>query len=273
MAGAQDGAFRGIVTDPLGERTVKPRRDGLTMVIDKGMGLQATEGLLEIAAPYIDYWKLPFGTSSVYPVDVLRRKVSTIRAAGVSTYPGGTFLEIAHLQGQLEAFVARVAELGFDAIEVSDGTIDLTPAERREAIHIARHSGLTVLTEVGRKDPSERLSALQVHRTMLEDIAAGAERIIVEGRESGKGVGIYDAQGEIAEEELLKMVRAAGDIHRLIWEAPMKSQQQELIRRFGSNVSLGNVPPEEILALEALRRGLRADTLRYVLPERAEGGL
>ncbi|MDA8344022.1 MAG: phosphosulfolactate synthase [Thermaerobacter sp.] len=273
MAAAENGAFLGIVDDPLGERTVKPRRDGVTMVIDKGMGVQATEGLLAIAASYIDYWKLPFGTSAVYPPEILRRKIHTIRAAGVSAYPGGTFLEIAHLQGHLEAFVERVVDLGFDAIEVSDGTIDLTPSERREAIRIARANGLTVLTEVGRKDPTERLSALQIHRTMLEDIAAGAERIIVEGRESGKGVGIYDEQGEIAEEELLKMVRAAGDTHRLIWEAPLKSQQQELIRRFGSNVSLGNVPPEEILALEALRRGLRADTLRYVLPGRAEGGV
>jgi phosphosulfolactate synthase len=272
VAAAHEGAFEGIVADPLGERTSKPRRDGLTMVIDKGMGVQETEGLLELAAPFIDYWKLPFGTSSVYPASVLRRKIGVIRAAGVSTYPGGTFLEIAHLQGQLEAFVDRVVDLGFDAIEVSDGTIDLSPVERREAIRIARSRGLTVLTEVGRKDPTERLSALQIHRTMLDDIAAGAEHIIVEGRESGKGVGIYDAQGEIAEEELLKMVRAAGDIHRLIWEAPLKSQQQELIRRFGTNVSLGNVPPEEILALEALRRGLRADTLRFVLPGWVEGG-
>lgn len=265
MAAVRDGAFQGIIDDPLGERTEKPRRDGLTMVIDKGMGIEATQGLLELAAPYIDYWKLPFGTSALYQAPALRRKIGVIRKAGVFAYPGGTFLEIAHLQGQLEAFIDRVVELGFDAIEVSDGTIDLTPAERRDAVRIARTHGLTVLTEVGRKDPTERLSALQVHRTMIEDIAAGAERIIVEGRESGKGVGIYDAQGDIAEEELLKMVRAAGDSHRLIWEAPMKSQQQELIRRFGTNVNLGNVPPEEILALEALRRGLRADTLRYVL--------
>ncbi len=272
MVAAQEGAFRGIVADPLGERTQKPRREGLTMVIDKGMGVGETQGLLEIAASHIDFWKLPFGTSSVYPTEVLRRKIQAVVSAGVSCYPGGTFLEIAHLQGQLEAFVDRAVDLGFDAIEVSDGTIDLTLAERSKAIRLARARGLTVLTEVGRKDPAQRLSALQVHRTIVEDIAAGAERIIVEGRESGKGVGIYDADGEVAEEELLKMVRAAGDIHRLIWEAPLKSQQQELIRRFGSNVSLGNVPPQEILALEALRRGLRADTLRYVLPEADKDG-
>jgi len=265
------GAFRDLISDPLAERSVKPRSDGRTMVIDKGLGLGPTEDLLAIAADYIDFWKLPFGTSALYPQAMLRAKIALIRRFGVKVYPGGTFLEIAILQNRLEPFIARVAELGFDAAEVSDGTIVLPLPLRREAIHLGVNAGLTVLTEIGRKDPSERLGALQIHRTVVEDLAAGAEQIIVEGRESGKGVGIYDAEGEIAEDELHKMLRAAGDSHRLIWEAPMKSQQQELIRRFGSNVNLGNVPPEEILALECLRRGLRADTLRWVLPDGTNG--
>ncbi len=268
---AQDGfgAWFDVIFDPLGERSVKPRADGRTMVIDKGMGLGPTADLLQIASSYIDYWKLPFGTSALYPTDILREKIALIRRHGVRVYPGGTFLEIAILQDRLPAFIDRVADLGFDAAEVSDGTVPIAPAKRREAIHVARAAGLVVLTEVGRKDPEERLGALQIHRTIVEDLAAGAEQIIVEGRESGKGVGIYDKEGEIAEEELLKVMRAAGDIHRLIWEAPLKSQQQELIHRFGTNVSLGNVPPEEILALECLRRGLRADTLRYALLDAA----
>ena len=262
------GAWHDVIRDPLADRSVKPRSDGRTMVIDKGMGLRPTEDLLAIASDYIDYWKLPFGTSALYPPDLLREKVALIRRFGVHVYPGGTFLEIAVLQDRLGPFIDRVAQLGFDAAEVSDGTVPIAAAKRREAIHLARAAGLVVLTEVGRKDPDERLGALQIHRTIVEDLAAGAEQIIVEGRESGRGVGIYDAQGEIAEEELLKVMRAAGDIHRLIWEAPMKSQQQELIHRFGTNVSLGNVPPQEILALECLRRGLRADTLRFALLER-----
>ncbi len=263
------GAWHDVIGDPLGDRSVKPRTDGRTMVIDKGMGLGQTEDLLAIACEYIDYWKLPFGTSALYPPDILREKIALIRRYGVHVYPGGTFLEIAILQDRLPAFIDRVAELGFDGAEVSDGTVTISPAKRREAVRLARAAGLLVLTEVGRKDPEERLGALQIHRTIMEDLAAGAEQIIVEGRESGKGVGIYDTEGEIAEEELLKIMRAAGDIHRLIWEAPLKSQQQELIHRFGVNVSLGNVPPAEILALECLRRGLRADTLRYALLEAA----
>ncbi len=263
------GAWQDLIGDPLADRSVKPRRDGRTMVIDKGLGLGPTGDLLEIASEYIDYWKLPFGTSALYPEDLLRDKIALIRRYGVYVYPGGTFLEIAVMQDRLAPFIERVAELGFDAAEVSDGTVQLSAAKRREAIQRARAAGLVVLTEVGRKDPTERLGAVQIHRTIVEDLAAGAEQIIVEGRESGRGVGIYDSEGEIAEEELLKVMRAAGDIHRLIWEAPLKSQQQELIRRFGTNVSLGNVPPEEILALECLRRGLRADTLRFALPDEA----
>jgi len=265
------GAFRGIVADPLGERSVKPRRAGVTMVIDKGMGRQETEGLLEFSAEYIDYWKLPFGTSALYPEAVLRAKVRAIRATGVSVYPGGTFLEIAFWEGRLEPFLERVHTVGFDAVEVSDGTVELSLEDRRRAIQLAREFGFTVLTEVGRKDPGEHLSGGEIHQIILEDLQAGAQQIIVEGRESGRGVGIYDAQGDIAEGEFLKVLRAAGDQSRLIWEAPLKSQQEELIRRFGSNVNLGNVPPQEILALECLRRGLRADTLRLAMASAAEG--
>ncbi|EQD76596.1 phosphosulfolactate synthase, partial [mine drainage metagenome] len=169
------------------------------------------------------------------------------------------------LQDRLEPFLERCCELGFDTVEVSDGTVPIGAKERRHAIQFARTLGLNVLTEVGRKDPTDRLSGSEIHRLVVEDLEAGAHHIIVEGRESGQGVGIYDEEGRIEEEEFLKMVHAAGDTHRLIWEAPQKSQQEELIRRFGSDVNLGNVPPQEILALEALRRGLRADTLRYAL--------
>ena len=160
------GAWHDVIGDPLAARSVKPRSEGRTMVIDKGMGLGPTADLLNIASEYIDYWKLPFGTSALYPRELLQEKVASIRRYGVHVYPGGTFLEIAVLQDRLEAFIDRVVEIGFDAAEVSDGTVEIPPAKRREAIHLARAQGLVVLTEVGRKDPTERLGALQIHRTI-----------------------------------------------------------------------------------------------------------
>lgn len=266
-----EGAFAQLIENPLGERSRKPRQMGLTMVIDKGLGRSETRGLLDIAAAHIDYWKLPFGTSALYPEATLRRKIRDIRRAGVRVYPGGTFLEIAIVQDKLGPFLDRCFDLGFDTIEVSDGTVPVSPRIRKGAIQAARAIGFNVLTEVGRKDPTDRLSGAEIHRLVVEDLDAGAHHIIVEGRESGQGVGIYDESGRIEEEEFLKMVHAAGDTHRLIWEAPQKSQQEELIRRFGPDVNLGNVPPQEILALEALRRGLRADTLRFALQAAEDG--
>jgi phosphosulfolactate synthase len=258
-------AWDGVVDPPLGGRTVRPRHEGLTMVIDKGLSVDATEALLDLVADYVDLWKLPFGTSAFYSESLLSRKIEACRRHGLDVYPGGTFLEVALWQGRLEPFLDRAAALGFTAIEVSDGTIPLTPADRRRAIREARARGFRVVSEVGKKEPGERISLAAIRRAVEEDLAAGAERIIVEGRESGEGVGIYDAHGNIQEDELAKIVAVLPSLACVIWEAPRKSQQEELIRRFGPNVNLGNIPPEEVLALEALRTGLRADTLRAAL--------
>jgi phosphosulfolactate synthase len=51
---------------------------------------------------------------------------------------------------------------------------------------------------------------------------------------------------------------------RLLFEAPQKAQQVWFIKQFGVNVNLGNIPPDEVIALETLRLGLRADTLGIV---------
>ena len=48
---------------------------------------------------------------------------------------------------------------------------------------------------------------------------------------------------------------------RVVFEAPRKDQQAWFIRRFGPSVSLGNIAPEDVLGLETLRLGLRADTI------------
>ena len=100
------------------------------------------------------------------------------------------------------------------------------------------------------------------HEEIKDDLEQGAFKVIVEAREAGKGVGIYDKEGKVKEDEVNGIISGVEDVNCLIWEAPIKNQQQYLIMRFGINVNLGNVPPEEILALEALRQGLRGDTLK-----------
>lgn len=250
---------------PMPGRLPKPRHTGLTMVIDKGLGLTELQELLDSASGYIDMIKLGFGTSLLYPDRVLRDKIAAIRQAGILVFPGGTFFEIAYLQKKAADYCRLLVKYGFTAIEISDGTIELPPAERRKAIKIAKEAGLEVITEIGKKDPRDKVSMSFLREQLEEDLAAGAYKVIVEGRESGKGVMLYDQQGELKQEELETLLKNRISPDHIIWEAPLKNQQQRLISLFGCNVNLGNIAPQETLALEALRLGLRGDTLRSLL--------
>lgn len=261
-------AWEAVLADPLPGRSRKPRRRGLSLVIDKGMGLTETADLLELAGDYLDYVKLGFGTSALYERILLERKIELLRARHVGVYPGGTLLEAALLQGRLDRFVAHARALGFTALEVSDGTIELSPEDRARAIAAGLAAGLTVFTEVGKKDTAAQPPLSCLHEQLCRDLEQGASHVVVEGRESGKGVGIYDARGEVDEPGLEELIAGLTDPSVVIWEAPLKNQQERLIARFGPDVNLGNLPPHEILAVEALRRGLRGDTLRLCLATR-----
>jgi phosphosulfolactate synthase len=235
------------------------------MVIDVGLGLRETEDLLEIAGEYIDLWKLSFGTSVLVPTDLLVRKIALIEARGIHAMPGGTLFEAAVVLQHCRVFLARARELGFSAVEIADGTIPLPPFRRRRIIQGARKEGLLPITEVGKKDPRAQPGAAQLAEIALQDLEWGAEQVIVEARESGKGVGVYDGEGNLRGDQLEAMVKILGpQVDRLIWEAPLKSQHSGLIARFGVNVGLGNVDPRQVLALEALRIGLRFETLQPI---------
>jgi phosphosulfolactate synthase len=254
---------------PLPGHSNKPRQTGYTMLLDKRLGLSETRDLLELACDYIDIIKLTFGTSALYPESVLRDKIKLIRFYGVDVYPGGTLFEIAMWQDKLESYLQRAAELGFTGIEVSDGTIPLSAQERRRAIQSAKAHGFKVVTEVGKKDGTP-IPVLRMQQIIADDLEYGADKVIIEGRESGKAVGIYDQNGNMKEAEMEALVHGLPCPEAvLIWEAPLKSQQVSLIKRFGPNVNLGNIAPEETLALQALRCGLRGDTLRLCLDHMA----
>ncbi|MFA9452895.1 MAG: phosphosulfolactate synthase [Candidatus Aminicenantaceae bacterium] len=255
-------AWEGVVTIPIEGRSGKPRSNGLTMVIDKHMGPHRLQDLIQIAGDYIDVVKLTFGTSAFYSGDLLREKNRMLNQAGIDVMPGGTFCEVAVWQGRLEAYLSRAKELEFSAIEISDGTIEMDLNTRKATIEKALESGFKVFTEVGKKDPTEALSLEETHRLIREDAASGSFMIIIEAREAGKGVGIFDKDGKIKQDDMEGIIAGVDDLDRIMWEAPIKNQQQALIMRCGTNVNLGNVPPDELLALEALRQGVRGDTLK-----------
>lgn len=249
---------------PLLNRNMKPRTAGLTMVLDKGLGLGETKDLLDVAGQYIDFIKLSFGTSALYSPEVLRQKIELVRAYEVDIYPGGTFLEVAILQGKLQMYLERARELGFTCIEVSDGTIELDADLRRQAIQRSTELGFKVLTEVGKKDSDEVFEAGEMVKLMNDDLANGAYWVIIEGRESGTA-GIYNAKGEASEDSMEVLLAGAPSPEVIIWEAPQKKQQVHLIKTLGNNVNLGNIPADEVLALEALRNGLRGDTFKEAM--------
>lgn len=258
-----DAAWAGV-EEPLGGRSAKPRETGVTMVIDKGMPLGAFADWLALVAPYVDVVKLGFGTGLVCGGEVVRRKVALLRSADVLVCPGGTLLEIAWEQGRAAGFIARLADMGFTALEVSDGTVTMPPGERRRLIAEGARRGLRVLTEVGKKDPGQALPPAVLRETAADDLASGAWKVIVEARDSGRGIGIFDGDGALRE-QVMDDVGWGLDPARLLWEAPQPRQQVALLKRLGPEANLGNVAPADVISLEAGRRGLRSDTWAPVL--------
>ncbi len=262
--------WNGVIEMPVGGRASKPRQTGITMVIDKGLGIRRLEDLIETCGEFVDVIKLTFGTSAFYDEALLKRKNKIITSSNIDVMPGGTFLEVAIWQNSIEKYLDRAKDLKFSAIEISDGTIEMDRQVRRDTIKKSLDKGFKVITEVGKKDPKEVLPISLIHQLIKEDMQNGAFKVIIEAREAGKGVGIFDTEGKVKNEEIDNIIAGVKDTDCLIWEAPLKNQQQALILRLGLNVNLGNIPGDEVLALEALRQGVRGDTLKKAYLEKKE---
>lgn len=240
----------------LPEREAKPRQRGITHVLDKGMPTGELDALLQVCGPYIDIWKLGWGTAYLDPG--LRDKIVLLDRHGVLACTGGTLLEVAWQQDVVEDFLTWAAAMGFPSVEVSCGVVGMSPAQKRSLIE-QTSDRFIVLGEIGVKDPSVEVTAPAWALAAAADLAAGATWVVTEGRESGT-VGLFDPAGAVRCEVVASVVEAVG-VDAAVFEAPRKDQQAWLIRRFGPDVNLGNVLPGEVLGLEALRLGLRADTV------------
>jgi phosphosulfolactate synthase len=260
MEATSSSSWHPLLQDPTSSRSVKPRACGKTMVIDKGLGLHAFTDLLETAAPHIDIIKMGFGTAPLYPQDLLKEKIRLAAEAGITVMPGGTFLEVAVAESVVKPFFDTASALGFTGIEISDGTIDMDRALRNALIRMAVEYGLVIYTEYGKKCWGSRIEVQELIDTVLGDLDAGAELVTIEARESGAGVGIFDESGGCRDEEVQAVLDGIPSPSLLLWEAPQKSQQTHLIGLLGAGVNLGNIAPQDVISLEALRRGLRSDT-------------
>ena len=257
----------GLQADGPAAGPAKPVRGfGPTMVIDKGVSAAAFRDLLRTGAPFVRWWKLGFGTAALYPPQLVQQKVSRGRRLGVDVYVGGTFLELARVQGQLEAALQALAGLSVRWVEISDGTFPLAAPQRERLIQEVAAMGFQVLTEVGSKREGMPWDASRTAEQVARDLACGAAWVLIEARDSGRGVGVFDAQGGLCRDRVEQLVaaleREGVDLGRVVWEAPLPEQQKELLLWFGPGVALGNVQVTDILQLAAMRAGLRSDTLR-----------
>jgi len=237
-------------------RSSKPRMVGLTHVLDKGASIPELEALASRAGGWIDLWKFGWGTAYLEP-DV-PEKVAALAASGIRACVGGTLLEVSWGQGRGEACLAWAAGSGFPCIEVSNGAVGMPLRDKRDLIGAAAER-FVVLSEVGSKDPGAEVSAEAWADEMAGDLEAGATFVICEGRESGT-VGLFEPDGRVREGLVQTVVERVG-LSRVIFEAPRKDQQAWFINRFGPDVNLGNIPLADVIGLEALRLGLRADTI------------
>lgn len=246
----------------LKKREEKPRKKGITMVLDKGLGLETAESLMNISGDYVDYLKFGWGTSIVHEQDIIKDKVAMYKSHNITPYTGGTLFELAYMNDKLEEFFQEAHDLGFEAIEVSDGSTTISHDKKLECIESAKKDGFEVLSEVGKKDPGldKELSLGERIDYMQNELESGSSLIIVEAREGGKNIGIYDKSGNAKEDEI-DYILDNFDGNKILWEAPNKDQQVFFILKLGNDVNLGNVSTDDITSLETLRRGLRGDTV------------
>lgn len=243
-------------------RTNKPRKEGVTMVMDKGISLRQAEDFVSTSAEYVDFMKLGFGTSLISKN--VKEKIKLYKEAGMKVYVGGTLFEAFVVRNQFDDYRKYVDALGLDAAEVSDGSVDLNHDKKCEYIQILSKD-LTVLSEVGSKEEGVIIHPARWIKMMQNELDAGASKVIAEARESGT-VGIFHKNGS-AHAILINRIVTKVKLENIIWETPQKGQQVYFLKLFGCNVNLGNIGVDDVIPLETLRLGLRGDTFFSFLPE------
>ncbi len=246
----------------LPDRTEKPRKSGLTMVMDKGISLRQAEDMMETSADYIDYVKLGFGTSVVSKN--IKEKIKLYQKNNIKVYLGGTLFEAFVVRNKFDDYEKFIASLGIDSAEVSDGSITIDHDKKCEFItKLAKN--YTVLSEVGSKEEGVIIHPARWIKMMQAELDAGASQVIAEARESGN-VGIFHKNGS-AHTLLINRIVNKIKLENIIWETPQKPQQVYFLKLFGSNVNVGNIGVDDVIPLETLRLGLRGDTFFTFLPD------
>jgi phosphosulfolactate synthase len=240
-----------------GNRTSKPRDTGLTIMIDKGqLGLAAIGDFAATAGAHCDYAKIAWGSALI--TANLEDKLAVYREADILPMLGGTLFEYAYLRNKVPLLLSLARDLRIH-VEISDGVIDLPRRDR--LMWIERFAKeVEVFSEVGGKIKRQSHDWGQI---IAEDLAAGSKKVVIEGREIGP-------VGQDVRVEFVETVLASANPDQLVFEAFERKQQVWLIKRLGSNVNLGNIPPTDLLTLESFRLGLKEHTLLHTWERSAD---
>ena len=241
-------------------RASKPREEGLTMVMDKGLSLNEAENMVALKSELTDIVKLGFGTSLL--TRFIDKKINLYQKSGMMVYTGGTLFEAFVIRNQFDDFCKLMDKLKLEMVEVSDGSISINHDVKCEYIQ-KLSKNFKVISEIGSKDESIILDDSQWISFMKKELDAGSWKVIAEAREGGN-VGMFDPNGNI-KKNLINKITSNIPSEKILWEAPQKKQQVWFINSFGANVNLGNISPNDIISLECLRLGLRGDTFENYL--------
>jgi len=241
-------------------RASKPREEGLTMVMDKGLSLNEAENMVALKSELTDIVKLGFGTSLL--TRFIDKKINLYQKSGMMVYTGGTLFEAFVIRNQFDDFCKLMDKLKLEMVEVSDGSISINHDVKCEYIQ-KLSKNFKVISEIGSKDESIILDDSQWISFMKKELEAGSWKVIAEAREGGN-VGMFDPNGNI-KKDLIDKITSNIPVDKILWEAPQKKQQVWFINSFGANVNLGNISPNDIISLECLRLGLRGDTFENYL--------
>lgn len=239
---------------PIPSRLPKPRSLGITIMTDRGLPYRVAEDTMEVIGEAVDMVKHNdhCGVISRYPSEWFARKFELYRKHGILSMPGGIPYEVAVLQGQVEAFFARLKELGFDAVEISEDVIPPLPKNERDAtIRSALATGLQVVTEVGRKVPDKPIELDVAVALAVNDLELGVKKVTLEHSE-------LRLLQQSDPDTLFSLVKMVG-LENLIFEPNPGGWpwlHVWLIQKLGPEVNLGNVYPEEMLIVDAMRRGM-----------------
>lgn len=231
-----------------------------TSVFDPGYDPVTLQGHLQQSWHLISILKISMACWLVADEYATRQKIALARAHEVATVTGGGPFEIAVAQGQLSAYLDLCADVGVTRIEAGQGFTDM-PLSPRSVITMAHERGLDVQFELGKKHDGafgeDVVAELVAQGQSWLD--AGAEEVVVEARESARGVGLFDDDGTLNCSFADRFATKFG-LERVTFEAPNKPSQFALIDHFGRDVRISNVRLEELLRVEIYRRGLHSDS-------------